>query len=278
MQAVDIGAFTVFLYAFRLRERIYDLFELVCGSRLTTSYTRIGGLMQDLPDGSLDLTRQLLEQTPETLDQIEKLLSRNRIMLDRTRDIGVISHEQALSYGLSGPMARASGVDYDLRAQEPYSAYEEFDFDVIIGKNGDVYDRYLARIYEMRECVKICGQVLENLPAGPVNVDADTKFILPDSDEAFNSIEGLIHHFEITMENRGFTPPVGEVYVPTESPNGELGFFIVSDGGRAPYRVRTRPPSLINYSIIEEILPGHTLSDTVAILGSFNVIAGELDR
>lgn len=278
MQAVDIGAFTAFLYGFRQREKIYDLFEWVCGSRLTTSYTRVGGLMRDLPEGFEAQAKVLLAEIPSALEEIDGLLTHNRIWLDRTRDIGVITAEQAISYGLTGPIGRATGVDYDLRIKEPYSSYQDFDFDVVIGKNGDVYDRYLVRMYEMWESLKICRQVLEKLPGGPVNVDGDSKAILPPHDEVFNSIEGLIHHFEITMENRGFTPPVGETYVPTESPNGELGYFIVSDGGRTPYRVRTRPPSLINYSVFPEIMPGATISDTVAVLGSLNIIAGELDR
>ncbi len=278
MQAVDIGAFTVFLYGFRIREKIYDLFEMVCGSRLTTSYTRIGGLMRDVPDDFIPACRELLAEVPTALEQIDGLLSHNRIWLDRTRHIGVISPEQAISYGLTGPIARASGIDYDIRVKEPYSSYDDFTFDVIIGKNGDVYDRYMVRFHEIWESLKICEQVLDKLPSGPVNVDSDTKYTLPPRDEIFKSIEALIHHFEVTMENRGFTPPVGETYVPTESPNGELGYYIVSDGGREPYRVRTRPPSLINYSVFPEIMPGQTISDTVAVLGSLNVIAGELDR
>ncbi|MFB0515973.1 MAG: NADH dehydrogenase (quinone) subunit D [Candidatus Neomarinimicrobiota bacterium] len=278
MQAVDIGAFTVFLYGFRLRERIYDLFEMVCGARLTTSYTRVGGLMRDLPDTFMPAAGDLLDKVPDTINEIDGLLTHNRIWLDRTRNIGPISHDDAISYGLTGPIARAAGVDYDLRVKEPYSSYEDFDFDVIIGQNGDVYDRYLMRMYEMRESLKICRQVLEKLPAGPVNVDAESKYILPPRPEVFNSIEGLIHHFMVTMENQGFTPPVGEAYIPTESPNGELGYFIVSDGRREPYRVRTRPPSLVNYSAFPKMMENMMVSDAVAILGSLNVIAGELDR
>ncbi len=278
MQAVDIGAFTVFLYGFRMRESIYDLFELVCGARLTTSYTRVGGLMRDVPAGFIPIARELLDKIPATVKEIDGLLTHNRIWLDRSRGIGAITHEDAISYGLTGPVARAAGVDYDLRVKEPYSSYEDFDFDVIIGKDGDVYDRYLMRLYEMDESLKICLQVLDKLPSGPVNLDADSKAILPPRDEIFNSMEALIYHFMITMENRGFSPPVGEVYVPTESPNGELGFFIVSDGGREPYRVRTRPPSMINYSALEEMVKGMMVADVVAILGSLNIIAGELDR
>ena len=278
MQAVDVGAFTVFLYGFRIREKIYGLFEMVCGARLTTSYTRVGGLMRDVPDDFDAVCREVLAEIPTAMEQIDGLLTHNRIWLDRTRNIGVITPEQAISYGLTGPIARATGIDYDIRVKEPYSCYEDFTFDVIIGENGDVYDRYMVRFYEVWESIKICGQVLDKLPSGPVNVDADTKYTLPPRNEIFNSIEALIHHFEVTMENRGFTPPVGETYVPTESPNGELGYFIVSDGGREPYRVRTRPPSLINFSVFPEIMPGQTISDIVAVLGSLNIIAGELDR
>lgn len=278
MQAVDIGAFTIFLYGFRYREKIYDLFEWVCGTRLTTSYTRVGGLMRDLPENFMPMAHELLDQLPDTLKEIDGLLSHNRIWLDRTRNIGPISHDDAISYGLTGPVARAAGVDYDLRVREPYSSYEDFDFDVIIGENGDVYDRYIVRMNEMWESLKICRQVLENLPDGPVDIDSDSKYILPPRPEVFNSIEGLIHHFMMTMENRGLIPPVGEAYVPTESPNGELGFFVVSDGGREPYRVRTRPPSLINYSAFTKMMHGMMVADAVAILGSLNIIAGELDR
>ena len=278
MQAVDVGAFTVFLYGFRIREKIYDLFELACGARLTTSYTRVGGMMRDLPDEFIPAAKAIIEEMPLTFKQIDGLLSHNRIWLDRTRGIGVIPTDMAISYGLTGPIGRASGVDYDLRVNEPYSSYEDFDFDVIIGADGDAYDRFNVRLYELWESMKICIQALDKLPSGPVNVDADSKYMLPPREEIFNSIEALIHHFEITMENRGFEPVIGEAYVPTEAPNGELGYYIVSDGQRAPYRVRTRTPSLINYSVFPEIMPGLNVSDTVAVLGSLNIIAGELDR
>lgn len=278
MQAVDLGAMTVFLYGFRAREDIYDLFEAATGTRLTTSYTRVGGLMRDLPDGFATAVRKVLDTVEEISRDIEKLLNRNRIWHIRTKGIGVITREDAISFGISGPMARASGIDWDLRVKEPYSSYEDFEFDVVIANNGDVFDRYLVRMEEIRQSARICRQALDTMPAGEVNIDADSKFVLPPKDEVYTSIEGLIHHFEMTMPNRGMTPPRGEAYVPTEAPNGELGYYIVSDGNRTPYKVRTRPPSLINYSIFQKIMPGHTLSDTVAILGSFNIIAGELDR
>ena len=278
MLAVDLGAVTPFLYGFRLREDIYDLFELATGTRLTTSYTLVGGLMRDIPEGFDKAVLKVLDNVDEVSKDIETLLNKNRIWQDRTKDIGVVSKDDAISYGLSGPMARASGIDWDIRVNEPYSRYDEFDFDVAIALNGDVFDRYLVRMEEIRQSVKICRQVLDNMPEGDVMIDPDLGYSLPPKDEVYNSIEGLIYHFEITMRNRGMTPPVGEAYVPTESPNGELGFYIVSDGGRSPYRVRTRPPSLINYSIFPKLIEGHMLSDAPAILGSINIIAGELDR
>ncbi len=276
--AMDLGAMTVFLYGFREREKLYDLFEWATGARLTTSYTRVGGLLSDLPEEFPDAVRKWLAQFPKTLDEIEKLLNHNRIFQDRTYDIGVISKEDVLKYSLTGPVARASGVKYDVRKDMPYSSYEEFDFEVPIGENGDAFDRYLVRMEELRQSMRIVEQVLDNLPDGHVNIDPDSKFILPGKDEVYTSIEGLIHHFEVTMENRGILPPVGEIYMGTETPNGELGFYIVSNGGREPYRVRIRPPSFINYTIFKKLMKGAMFSDIVSNLGSLNIIAGELDR
>tara|TARA_B100000378_G_scaffold28256_1_gene21433 strand:- start:408 stop:1610 length:1203 start_codon:yes stop_codon:yes gene_type:complete len=278
MLAVDLGAMTAFLYGFRVREDIYDLFEAATGTRLTTSYTLVGGLIRDIPDGYDKAVLQVLEEVDEVTNDIETLLNKNKIWLDRTKGIGIISKDDAYSYGISGPLARAAGIEWDLREKEPYSSYEDFDFDVVIALNGDVFDRYLVRMEEIRQSVKICREALEKMPPGEVNVDPDLGFSLPPKDEVYNSIEGLIYHFEVTMPNRGMTPPIGEAYVPTESPNGELGFYIVSDGTRTPYRVRTRPPSFINYSIFSKLVVGHMLSDVPPILGSFNIIAGELDR
>ena len=278
MLAVDLGALTSFLYGFRLREDIYDLFEMATGTRLTTSYTLVGGLMRDLPEGYGKEVNRVLVETDKIVNDIETLLNKNRIWQDRTKEIGVISKEDAISYGLSGPMARASCIDWDLRVKEPYSSYEDFDFDVVIALNGDVFDRYLVRTEEIRQSMKICRQALEKMPSGDVIIDPGLGYSLPPKDEVYNSIEGLIYHFEVTMPNRGMMPPVGEAYVPTESPNGELGFYLVSDGTRTPYRVRTRPPSLMNYSIFSKLIEGHMLSDAPAIIGSINVIAGELDR
>ena len=278
MLAVDLGAMTAFLYGFKLREDIYDLFELATGTRLTTSYTLVGGLMRDIPEDYDKAVLKVLDEVGAVAKDIETLLNKNRIWQIRTKNIGIITKDDAISYGISGPMARASGIDWDIRVNEPYSRYDEFDFDVAIALNGDVFDRYLVRMEEIRQSVKICRQALDKMPEGDVMVDPDLGYSLPPKDEVYNSIEGLIYHFEITMRNRGMTPPVGEAYVPTESPNGELGFYIVSDGGRTPYRVRTRPPSLMNYSIFPKLIEGHMLSDAPAILGSINIIAGELDR
>ena len=278
MLAVDLGAMTAFLYGFRVREDIYDLFEIATGTRLTTSYTLVGGLMRDIPEGFDKAVQKVLEEVDDVANDIETLLNKNRIWHDRTKNIGIISKEDAITYGISGPMARACGIDWDIRVNESYSIYEDFDFDVAIALNGDVFDRYLVRMEEIRQSIKICRQSLDRMPTGNVIIDPDFGFSLPPKDEVYNSIEGLIYHFEVTMPNRGMTPPVGEAYVPTESPNGELGYYIVSDGNRTPYRVRTRPPSLINYSIFSKLIEGHMLSDAPAILGSINVIAGELDR
>ena len=278
MLAVDLGAMTAFLYGFKAREDIYDLFEIATGTRLTTSYTLVGGLMRDIPDGYDKAVLKVLDEVDEIANDIETLLNKNRIWHDRTKNIGIISKEDAISYGISGPMARAAGVDWDIRVNESYSCYEDFDFDVAIALNGDVFDRYLVRMEEIRQSIKICRQSLDKMPTGDVSIDPDFGFSLPPKDEVYNSIEGLIYHFEVTMPNRGMNPPVGEAYVATESPNGELGYYIVSDGNRTPYRVRTRPPSLINYSIFSKLIEGHMLSDAPAILGSINIIAGELDR
>ncbi|MFC1563807.1 NADH dehydrogenase (quinone) subunit D [candidate division KSB1 bacterium] len=275
--AMDLGAFTVFLYFFEMREWLYTLFELATGARLTTSYTRIGGMMRELPDEFYVGVKKFVKDFHPVVKEVETLLNRNKIFIERTRDVGVIDGETAINYGLTGPCLRGSGVSWDLRKNAPYSCYEDFDFDIPVGERGDVYDRYWVRMEEMKQSVKIVEQCIEKMPEGRVNID-DPKVILPDKGEVYNSIEGLIHHFEITMENRGIKPPVGEVYDATESPNGELGFYLISTGGRNPYRLRVRPPSLINYQVFPYMLEGGMLSDSVAILGSMNIIAGELDR
>ncbi len=287
VSGLDLGGFTAFLYAFNDREPINDLFEDLCGHRFTTGYTRVGGVLHDMPDDWPARVEAYLKKLPRVLDDVEALLTRNRIFVERTKGIGVLSHDEAINWGWTGPLARASGVKRDLRKDEPYLCYADnwdgkgssgVSFKVAIATGGDVYARYLVRLEEMRQSIDIIRQLLDNIPSGPVNVAADEKLAPPDKREVYFSIEGLIHHFEGVMENRGLTPPVGEVYGANETANGELGFYIVSDGGARPYRVRCRPPSFICYQTFSKLVVGHSISEVVAVLGSLNIIAGELDR
>jgi NADH-quinone oxidoreductase subunit D len=277
---LDLGAFTPFLYGFYQRELIYDLCELASGQRFHSSYTRVGGLLYDVTDEWVRKVRDFLAGFPQTHGDIERLLNRNRIFIERTKDIGVLSKEMAINLSCTGPIARASGVVRDLRKDEPYLAYRELNdsFKVICATAGDCYARYLVRMEEMLESIKIIKAAVENLPSGPVNVDVNGKAILPPKESTYRSIEGLIQHFELVMTNRGFATPVDELYGATEAPNGELGFYIVADGSERSYRCRTRPPSLIHFAIFPYLIKGHQLSDIVAILGSLNIIAAELDR
>ena len=285
---LDLGGYTPFMYFFNVRETIYDLFEEICGARFTTSYTRVGGLMQDItPDWASKVKRFLTEELPPVLADFESLLTRNRIFIERTRGIGYLGREDAIDWGWTGPLARGSGVRRDLRKDEPYLCYADnwdgqgssgVDFKVPISNEGDCLARYLVRLEEMRQAVHIILQLVDNIPAGPVNVLAEEKKTLPDKSEMHFSIEGLIHHFEQVMTNRGFEPPVGEAYGANETANGELGFHLVSDGGNKPYRARTRPPCFVNYQAFEQLVVGHQVSDVIAVLSGMNVIAGELDR
>jgi len=278
MQAVDIGAYTPFLWGFARRENLYDIFEEVCGARLTTSITRVGGMIHDLPDGFVEDATLVVDKFEETLKDIDRLLTRNRIWIERTQDIGVLAKEDALNFGVAGPVLRASGVDHDVRKAKPYFVYDRMDFDIPVGEHGDVYDRYLVRVEEMRQSIRIIRQALKGLPGGPMNA-YDNKHVLPPKEEVFTTIEGMIHHFELTMPCFGFkTAPGTEVYSCTEAPCGELGFYLASDGSGNPYRLRVRPPSFVNYMPIEHILRGAMVSDVVAIIGSLNIIVGELDR
>lgn len=275
--ALDLGAFSVFLYSFREREKLYSIFEKTTGARLTTSYTRVGGVFRDLYDGFENDARDFITNFPKALKETHTLLTRNRIWMDRTKGVGAISPEDAINYGLTGPNLRATGVSHDLRKAEPYSSYEKFKFDVPVGTNGDVYDRYLVRMEEMIQSCGIVGQALDNLPEGPFSLE-DNKVMMPDKSDAYGHIEGLIHHFKIVMDGHGVQPPQGDRYCATESPNGELGFYIVSDGSGTGYRIRIRPPSFFHFQALPHMLEGGMVSDTVAVLGSLNVIAGELDR
>ncbi|HEY6111076.1 MAG TPA: NADH dehydrogenase (quinone) subunit D [Chthoniobacterales bacterium] len=273
--ALDLGAMTVFLYSFTQREKIYDLSELLSGARFTTSYTRVGGQIRDLPDKFLPLLRDFLDQFGPALQEMDKLLTRNRIFVDRTKDIGVIPKGRAIAYALSGPNLRGSGVDHDLRRKHPYLDYDNYDFDVVIGSAGDCYDRYLVRIEEMRQSVKILRQVIEKLPGGPINV-ADWKNMPPPKSRVLTKMEELIHHFIIVTE--GLDAPPGEIYFAAENPKGELGFYINSKGGGVPYRLKIRAPSFVNLSILPELLPGLMVSDVPAVLGSLDFVMGECDR
>src|SRR4051795_6402320 len=273
--ALDLGAMTVFLYTFTEREKLYDLFELLSGARFTTSYTRVGGQIRDIPDTFIAQLTKFLDDFIPQLDEMDKLLSRNRIFVDRTKDVGVITPDRAIAYALSGPNLRGSGIDHDLRRKHPYLDYQDYDFDVIVGSAGDCYDRYLVRIEEMRQSVKILRQLIEKLPEGPINVD-DWKNMTPPKARVLTKMEELIHHFIVVTE--GLKAPPGEVYFGAENPKGELGFYINSKGGGVPHRLKIRAPSFVNLSILPEILPGCMISDVVAILGSLDFVMGECDR
>jgi NADH-quinone oxidoreductase subunit D len=273
--SMDIGAISVFLFTFTEREKIYNLCELLTGARFTTSYTRVGGQTRDLPEQFPAQLRAFLESFPRALDEITSLLTRNPIFIDRTKGVGVISREDAIAYGLTGPMLRGSGVEYDVRKNRPYLDYEKYDFDIPVGTVGDCFDRYLVRIEEMRQSLKILRQAIDTIPGGPVNV-VDGKSRLPEKEEVLQKMEQLIHHFIITTE--GVDAPAGEVYFGAENPKGELGFYIHSLGGGVPNRLHIRGPSFVNLSIIPKVLPGHMVGDVVTILGSVDMVFGECDR
>jgi len=273
--AVDLGAISVFMYTFREREVLYNFFEALTGTRLTTSYTRIGGLTRDLPSGFLEEVGRWLDRFPKELDEYERLLTKNTIWTERTQGVGVLSAEDALELGVTGPNLRASGVEYDVRKARPYLGYERFDFDIPIGTTGDVYDRYLVRIEEMRQSVKICRQAVKQMPGGPINVD-DPKLVLPPKTRVLTNMEELIHQFIIVTE--GFEAPSGEVYHAIEAPKGELGFHILSEGGPSPYRMKIRSPSFINLQALPDLCVGALISDVVAIIASLDPVMGEVDR
>jgi NADH-quinone oxidoreductase subunit D len=273
--AVDLGAFTPFLWTFQERETVYNLFESWVGARLTTSASRIGGMAADLPRGWVDGLRGFLRSLPKTLDETDRMLTKNGIWVGRTVGLGVMSSTDAINYGLSGPMIRASGVAYDVRKDFPYLDYETYDWDIAVGTRGDVYDRYLVRLEEMRQSVRILEQAVERLPDGPLNID-DPRVILPAKSKATSEMESMIHHFKLVME--GPRPPIGECYVPTESPKGEKGYYLVSDGTAKPARWRIRPPAFVNLSAIPKMAEGHLLSDVIAINASIDIVMGEIDR
>src|SRR5450759_3955359 len=273
--AMDCGALTVFLHTFTEREKIHNLCESLTGARFTTAYTRIGGLSRDLPPGWVEQCRKFLNEVVVNIDETETFLRRNRIFVARTQGVGVIPKDVAIDYGLTGPNLRGSGVEHDLRKAQPYLVYDQLKFDVPVGTTGDCYDRYLVRMEEMRQSVQIVHQCLDQLPGGPVNVP-DKKIVLPPKDRVLTRMEELIHHF--INVTQGVNAPPGEIYFGHENPKGELGFYIHSKGGGTPHRLKIRAPSFVNLSILPRLLPGHMVSDVVAILGSFDFVMGECDR
>ncbi|HEU0025827.1 MAG TPA: NADH dehydrogenase (quinone) subunit D [Ktedonobacterales bacterium] len=273
--ALDLGAQSVFLYCFRERELILDIFELCSGVRMMTSYIMPGGLVADLPPGFDRKVRDFLALFPARLREYHDLLTNNRLWIDRTKDIAPLSAQDALAYGCTGPTLRGSGVPYDVRKVFPYGGYDRFDFDIPIGANGDVYDRYLIRMLEMEQSLRIIQQALNGLPEGPWQVE-DHKIVPPPKWEVSSNMEALIHHFKLYTE--GYRPPAGEVWVRTESPKGELGFYLVSDGTARPYRWRVRAPSFANLQALPRMIEGMLLADVVAAIGSIDIVLGEVDR
>ncbi|HBL18825.1 MAG: hypothetical protein A2X36_06510 [Elusimicrobia bacterium GWA2_69_24] len=322
--AMELGAFTVFLYLMQAREVLYFCVDKLTGARITTSYTRIGGVKADLPEGFETMVHDAFRKVREAVRESDALLTRNRIFMDRMRGIGVLPRATALAYGVTGPLLRAAGVPYDLRRAQPYLVYDKLDFEVPVGSQGDNFDRYLVRLAEIEQGMRIVEQCLRDMPAGPVrssdprlldaaemadagkrgetgrlsgsDADGDPTLegtgerfkagisapapdaVLPTKERAYGSIEGLMNHFELVMWGRGVTPPPGETYFAVEAGNGELGFHVVSDGSRRPYRVRVRPPCFFNMAALHTMLEGGTVADIIATFGSINMIAGELDR
>ena len=273
--ALDLGAMTPLLYTFREREEILNIFELAGGSRMHTSYLRIGGILSDVPADFVPKVKAFIDDFPEKMEDYEGLLTKNRIWLNRTKGVGVITAEEGIALGLSGPSIRACGVKWDLRRTNPYSGYERFSFEVPTGTQGDVYDRYLVRIAEMRQSTEIIKQAIAGLPPGEVNAYAP-KVVPPPKEKVYTSIEALIHQFHIMVE--GFDVPEGEVYVAVESPRGDLGFYVKSDGGSKPFRLKIRTPSFVNLQSLSRMAEGRMMADMVAVIGSIDIVLGEVDR
>jgi NADH-quinone oxidoreductase subunit D len=323
--AMELGAFTVFLYMIKAREYLWELVEDVTGARLTISYARVGGVKADLSEGFALKVRKAFKETRQVLEEVHKLLTGNRIFMDRMVGVGALSREETIAYAITGPLLRAAGVPYDVRRAQPYWAYDRVEFEIPTGRNGDNYDRYLVRIAEMEQSMRIVEQALDAIPGGPINVDwegraidpasyvdrgkqgkteglllipitlspnlaglekpvhqmvnvADKRVVLPPKEETYGSIEGLMNHFMLIMDGYGIRPPKGEAYFPVEGANGELGFYIVSDGTDRPYRVRCRPPCLPPVAALPRLIEGEMVADVVPTFGSVNMIAGELDR
>jgi NADH dehydrogenase I D subunit len=277
LQGMDLGAFTVMLWSFIEREKVYDIFDVCSGGRLTVSYGRVGGVSFDVPMDFEARVRAFLSKVGGVITEMDKMLSTNRIFTDRTKGVGTLSRDEAIAYGCTGPILRASGVEWDLRRSRPYLGYDKLDFEIPTLPDGDVFARFKVRMMEMWQSIKIIEQVLAKFPGGPVS-SLNHKVTLPPKADVYSKMEELIHHFELTMPGFGIQPPVGEVYFSNEAPNGEQGFFLVSDGSGIPYRVRIRPPSFYHFQAMQPMLKGGMISDLVAILSSLNIIAGELDR
>ncbi len=287
--ALDLGAITGFLFCFNPRERIYDICDYISGQRFHPDWTRVGGIMKEIPDEAVfvKLCKQALEDIKKAIEETEGLLNRNRIFIDRTAGVGVIDKKEAIAWSLTGPMARASGVARDLRKDFPYLCYKDnwdgqgaraVEFKVPLANEGDAYARFRVRVEEIKQSLFILEQLVDNIPGGPVDAFSDSKMVKPPKKDVYGSIEGLIQHFELIMSNRGWNAPIAEAYGAIETANGELGYYIVSDGGPRPFRVRTRPPCFINYQVMAKLTEGHMLSDVPAVIGSINVVAAELDR
>lgn len=272
---VDLGALTAFFHLFSYREKVYSLFEKLCGARLTVSMTRVGGMAQDAPDGWFDSVLKFCDEVSVGIDEIAKLMIGNKIFIKRTQGVCPVAKDDAIAWGYTGPLLRASGVNLDLRRTNPYYGYEKYDFDIPIGAAGDIYDRYLVRIEEMRQSVSIIRQVIKAMPVGDYTI-RDKNIVLPEKKDVYGNIEGLMNHFMLVI--KGLRPPVGEIYDATEAANGELGFYLVSDGSANPYRLKVRPPCFAIYQSFPEVVKGSMLADAIATVASMNVIAGELDR
>jgi NADH-quinone oxidoreductase subunit D len=273
--ALDLGAMSAFLYCFKERERIYDILETVCGARLTTSYPRVGGLPLDLPEDFEEKVRNFLKVFPGTLDEVDKLLTRNRIWIERTKGVATISAGDAIDLGLTGPALRGSGVPYDVRKAMPYLGYENYDFEIPVAHEGDAYSRFLCRMEEMRQSLRIIEQGINNLPDGPYAADLP-DVVLPEKQLTYTRMESLIRHFVLVYE--GFKPPVGEVQHAVENPKGELSYYLVSDGTGKPYRMRVRGPSFVNMQALPNMVRGRLLADVIAAIGSLDIVLGEIDR
>jgi len=275
--AMEVGAFTAFLYTMKAREWLYELIEATCGARVTTNFARVGGLCADLPFDFLDMCKTRLPEVAKVIVELDKLLTRNRIFIDRMKDVGKVDAEHAVAFGFTGPLLRASGVPYDVRRVTPYSIYNDLEFDIPVGENGDCFDRYLVRLEEMRQSMRLIGQCIQKIPRGPVNVD-DPRITLPKKEDVYSNIEGLMNQFKLVMHNHGVLVPPGEVYHAVEGGNGELGFYIVSDGKEKPYKCRCRPPCFPLVQAIPYMIQDHMVADVVPVFGSINMIGGELDR